>query len=169
MRRALVIFLTSFLLWALVAQVNDALAGWRVYLSVGGLFVVYAALTLPLRDGLVATFLAVLLCDAAAPVAFGTQAILFVTAHTVLFHLRDRLPRDETVSRVLLALLANLAFFLAISFVEVTRSPSPAAAWTRLLADLVCSQLFLALVAPWFFALQTRALEFAPARRDEIG
>jgi hypothetical protein len=33
----------------------------------------------------------------------------------------------------------------------------------------VCSQLFLALVAPWFFALQTRALEFAPARRDEIG
>jgi hypothetical protein len=29
----------------------------------------------------------------------------------------------------------------------------------RLLADLVCSQIFVALVTPWFFALQARTID----------
>ena len=169
MRRTFVIFLTLLLLWTLVAQVNHALAGLRVYLFVGGLYVIYAALMLPLRAGLAASLLGGLLCDATTPVWFGTHLFLFAAAHAVVFHLRTRLPRDDTVARVIVALLANLAIFLLFSFTQIGAAPSPAAAWSRLIADLVGSQVFLALIAPWFFALQARALVLARAeQRDNL-
>ena len=65
-----------------------------------------------------------------------------------------------------MALLANLALFLMFSFIQIARSPAPAVAWPRLIADLACSQIFLALVAPWFFALQLRAVTLAGSSRD---
>jgi rod shape-determining protein MreD len=167
MRRAAVIFLTLFLLWAVTAQVNDALAGWNVYLFAGGLFVTYAALMLPLHAGFAAIFLGGLVCDATTPVAFGTHALLFATAFAIVFQVRDRVPRKDTVARVVVALLANLAIFLVLSFDQTGRAPVSAALWTRLLADLLSSQLFVLLVAPWFFALQTRALDLAQAARGE--
>jgi rod shape-determining protein MreD len=165
-RPALVTALTLALLWALVAQVNHALTDIRVYLFVGGLFVTFAALRLPLRVGLGAVFLSGLICDANAPVSFGTHALLFAAAHAVVFHLRDRLPRDDTITRVIVALLTNLAVFLIFSFIQIAQSPSPAAAWPRLIADLACSQCFLALIAPWFLALQQQTLVLTGATRD---
>ena len=108
-----------------------------------------------------ATGLAGLLCDASTPVPFGTHLLLFAAAHTVIYNLRDRVPRDQTGTRVIIALLANLGLFLVFSFFLIGRSPAPAEVWPRLIFDLACSQVFLALVAPWFFALQTRALELA--------
>ena len=59
------------------------------------------------------------------------------------------------------ALLANLALFLVLSFFLVARLPVPAAAWPRLIVDLICSQLLIAAIGPWFFALQTGALEIS--------
>jgi len=169
MRRTLVIFLTLLLLWTLVTELNHALTGLRVYLFVGGLFVTYAALMLPLGVGLAASLLGGLLFDATTPVWFGTHVLLFAAAHVVVFHLRTRLPREDTVARVVAALLANLAIFLLFSFSQIGQSPSPSAAWQRLIADLVSSQVFLALVAPWFFALQARALVLARAeQRDNL-
>jgi len=161
MRPALATFLTVLLLWALVAQANHALAASHVYLFVGGLLVAQAALELPLHFGMAVSLLAGCVCDANALVPFGTHALLFAGAHAVLFNLRDRMPHDETAGRVVIALFANLALFLALSFLEIDRSPAPAASWLRLFADLACSQIFLALVAPWFFALQSRAIELA--------
>ncbi len=161
MRPALASFLTVVLLWALVAQANHSLAASHVYLFVGGLLVAHAALALPLRSGMAVSFLAGCLCDANALIPFGTHALLFASAHAVLFNLRDRLPHDEVAGRVVIALFANLALFLALSFLEIDRSPSPAASWLRLFADLACSQVFLALIAPWFFALQARAVAWA--------
>jgi rod shape-determining protein MreD len=160
-RRWLIIFLCLSLLWLVTAQFNHYLAVWRVYLFLGGLFVTYAALQLSLRSGLAATGLAGLLCDASTPVPFGTHLLLFAAAHAVIYHLRDRVPRDQTGTRVIIALLANLGLFLVFSFFLIGRSPAPAEVWPRLIFDLACSQVFLALVAPWFFALQTRALELA--------
>jgi rod shape-determining protein MreD len=159
MRNATVTFLAQMLLVCLVAQLNHALAGAHVYLFVGGLLITYSALTLPCHAGLAASFLVGCACDAAAPIPFGTLALLFATAHTIVFHLRDRLPREDTTGRVIIALLANLGLFLVLSFFLIGRSPAPSAAWTRLFADLVASQVFLALIAPWFFALEVRALE----------
>jgi len=167
MRRTLVTFLTLLLLWVVVAQVNHVLDG-HAYLFAGGLLVAYAALQLPLRDGLAAVLLAGLLCDAGAPVPFGLHTLLFAAAHAVVFNIRDHLPREETVARVVVALLVNLALFLVLSFALVGRGPAPAAVWPRLIFDLVCSQVFLALIAPWFFALQARSLVLAGAERDSL-
>jgi len=168
MRRVLVLFATSVLLWALIAQLNHALTDLRVYLWCGSLFVLYAALMLPLGAGFAVSLLGGLLCDASAPVAFGTHTLLFATAHAVIFHLRDNLPREDTVGRIVIALLANLGLFLVFSFIQIGRSPAPAAVWPSLLADLVGSQVFVVLVAPWFFALQHHALLLARAERPTL-
>ena len=161
MRRALVTFSTLVVLWAAVSELNHALAPLHVYLWIGGLFVTFSAITLPLSGGLIATMMAGFLFDATDPVAFGTHALLFAAAHVVLFNMRDRIPRDETASRVIIALLTNLALFLVFSFIQIARLPAPAAVWPRIIFDLVCSQVFLALIAPWFFAFQAGALEIA--------
>ena len=161
MLRITLIFLSTLLLWAVTAQLNHALAPWRLYVFVGALAVTLPALTFSLRSGLFASFLGGLLFDSVAPVAFGTHALLFALTHAVVFNFRDRVPRDDTLSRVLIALFANLGLFLVFSFTQVTRSPAPASLWPRLFADLACSQVCLALIAPWFFAIQSRALALA--------
>ena len=168
MRRTLVTFLTLLLLWVIMGQVNHALSGAHVYLFVGGLFVTYAALQLPLRDGLAAVLLAGLLCDSGAPVPLGLHLLLFAAAYAVVANIRDHVPREETVARVIVALLLNLGLFLVISFVLVGRSPAPGAVWPRLILDLVCSQVFLALIAPWFFALQAHTLVLTRVERDTL-
>lgn len=168
MRRILVTFLTLLLLWVVVGEVNHALSGVHVYLFVGGLFVTYAALQLPLRHGLAAVMLIGLLADAHAPVRFGLQSLLFAISYVIIFNIRDHVPREETVARVFVALLTNLGVFLVFSFALIGRSPSPGAIWPRLFFDLLCSQVFLTLIAPWFFALQARALILANVERDSI-
>ena len=159
-RRWMIPLATMLLLWWVVAEVNHYLAPHGVYLFVGGLLVTFAALRLRLRHGLPATLLAGLAIDAVEPgVPFGTHFVLFAVVHVLLFHVRTRLPRAETVIGVVTALFANLALFLALSVVALGDHPAPGGAWLRLLADLGWSQLFIAAIAPWFFALQARALE----------
>ena len=167
MRRTLVLFASLILLWTIVALVNDALAELRVYLFVGGLFVTFAALTQPRRTGLAASILMGLLCDANTPVIFGTHMLLFAAAHVTLHHVRDRVPREDNISAIVVALLTNLALFLVFSFDQIRASPAPIAMWPRLVADLVCSQVFIVLVTPWFIALQAGALALAQVPRDE--
>jgi len=161
MRRALVIFTTLILLWSVLTELNHALSPWHVYLWIGGLFVTYSALTLALRPGVLSTLSAGMIFDAAAPIPFGTHTLLFAAAHVIIFNIRDRVPRDETVARVVIALLANLALFLVLSFFLIARLPAPAEAWPRLIVDLICSQLLIASIGPWFFALQAGALEIS--------
>jgi rod shape-determining protein MreD len=161
MRRTLVLFATLALLWLLVAQANHYLAVWHAYLYVGGLFVAYAALYAPLRDGLVATILGGLLCDASTPAAFGTQMLLFTLAFLAIYRIRDRVPREENLVRVLVALATNLGLFIAFSVSQLGRTPPPGGVWWRLICDLFYSEAVILLIAPWFFALQTRALQLA--------
>ena len=158
-RRWLIPFAAMMLLWWLVAQVNHYLAARGVYFFVGGLLVTFAALRLSLRHGLLASLLAGLAIDAVEPVPFGTHLLLFAAVHVTLYHLRSRFPREETVTGVVTALFANLALFLVLSMVMLNDHPAPGSAWLRLMVDLGCSQLLVAAIAPWFFALQQRALE----------
>jgi rod shape-determining protein MreD len=158
-RRWLIPFATTLLLWSLVGQLNHYLAPYGAYLFVSGLLVTFAALRLSLRNGLAATLLTALAVDALEPVPFGTHFVLFGLMHVVLFHLRTRFPREELIFGVVVALLANLGLFLGLSFVTLGDPPASGAAWLRLFADLGWSQLFIVAVAPWFLALQQRALE----------
>lgn len=161
MRRTLVVCATLLLLWTLASQLNHLLSGWRVHVFVGALYIVHAALMLPRRTGLISSTFAGLVCDATTPVVFGTHLLLFVAAHATVVHLRDRLPREDTLGRVVITLLLNLGLFLVFSFTQIHHSPAPAAIWPRLLIDLLVSQVLLSLITPWFLALQARALVLA--------
>jgi len=161
MRRTLALFFTSYLLWALVSQINHEISGWRVSLFFGGLFVVFPALRLKRNEGLLVAFASGLLFDVNAPIWFGCHALLFSAAYLFVFHFRSRVPREESLIGAVIALLANLGIFLGISFGAFRDLPVNANIWPRLLTDLLISQVFLASIAPWFLALQARALEIA--------
>jgi rod shape-determining protein MreD len=156
--RWLIVFAANLLLWWLTGMLNDRLAGVAVHVYAGGLFVAYAALRLDRRHGLAAIVLTGLVLDAAAPVPFGTSVVLFGLIHATLLYGRQQLPREGAVFGVVVALLANLFLFIALSFLLVGANPRPAGAWLRIFADLLASQGFILLVAPWFLALQDRAM-----------
>jgi rod shape-determining protein MreD len=160
MRRILALFLTALLLWAAVALANNALAPLHVTLFAAGLYMTYAALFVPLGDGLAASLLAGAVCDANAPVPFGTHALLFATAHVLIFAYRDRLPGDQPAGRAGVALLANAVLFIALSALQPAAAQPRA--WPRLAADLGCSEALVGLAAAWFFALQEKTLSFVP-------
>jgi rod shape-determining protein MreD len=160
-RASAVLFLSLYLLHALVAEANDALSGMHVWIFAGGLYVVYAALMFPLREGIAATLLAGLACDAATPLPFGTHTFLFVFCHLVLFQLRERIQRHETVVRVVIALFLNAGMFIAIALVEALRGSGGHA--LKLMGDLGVSEAVVALAGPWFFALQAASLKLARA------
>jgi rod shape-determining protein MreD len=163
MRGAGILFLTLYVLRALVAEANSALSGLHVWLFAGGLFVAYSALAFPFRSGFTASVLGGLMCDSVSPVPFGTHAALFGTAHVIVYNLRERIQRDDTVVQVTVALLVNLALFLALSFGQHRHVPAGATVWPRLLSDLVWSEIAVAAAAPWFFALQAASLELGRA------
>jgi rod shape-determining protein MreD len=163
MRGCLVLFLTLYVLRALVAEANTALSGLHVSLFAGGLYVAYAALQMPFAPGFTASVLGGFLCDAMSPVSTGTHAALFAAAHSVVYNMRERLQRDETVVRVAVALVVNGFLFAAFSAMRARFSHGGVGAWPRMLADLTWSEAAIALAAPWFFALQLRSLELARA------
>jgi len=163
MRGTITLFVSLLLLQALLGQANHELAPLHICVFAGGLFVPYAALMMPLGQGMAASILGGMICDAAAPVAFGTHTLLFASAHGLLYHLRARFPRDDPTVQLWAALAANLAFYLFLSYLTVGRSPARGQAWPRLVADLAWSEIAVACVAPWFFALQARILQVAKA------
>ena len=168
MRGTVALFLTLYLLRALVAEVNNSLSCLHIWLFAGGLFVAYSALMMPFRPGFVATLLAGLLCDSVTPAPYGTHAFLFSAAHIIVFNLRERMQRDDTAVRVIAALLINAGLFLALTFVRIRVAHGGAAAWPRMLSDLAWSEVAIAVAAPWFFALQLRTLEIARANLSRL-
>ena len=154
-----IVFGANLLLWWLVGLANNYLANFAVHLYVGGLFVVYAALRLDRKHGLIAIVLTGLLIDAVEPVPYGTSLLLLGLVHATLLYGRQRFPREGAVFGVVVALLANLFLVIALSFLLVGANPRPASAWLRIFADLLASQLLLLVITPWFLALQDRAME----------
>jgi rod shape-determining protein MreD len=163
MRRTLVFFLTQLLLWALVSQVNHELSPWGVSLFIGGLFVGFSAMHFDRREALVGAFAAGFLHDVGTPLPFGTHALAFAAAVVFIQHVRHRLNRHEGLITVMVILIANLGLFLVVSAVAVRGLPDSAGLTSRVFSDLVVSQVTLALIAPWFLALQAKSLELAGA------
>jgi len=157
--RWVIVTAANLLLWWLLGMVNDRLAGSAVHLYVGGLFVSYAALRLDRKHGLIATVLTGFLLDAAEPVPFGTSVVLFGLIHATLLYGRQQFPREGAVFGLVVALLANLFLFIALSFLLIGANPRPGEAWLRVFVDLLASQVFILLLGPWFLALQDRAME----------
>lgn len=167
-RHSLLLLAASLLLGVVLSQINHYLADWQMSVWCGGLFVACLGLRLPYRTGAVVAFVAGLLLDANAPVAFGTQGILLLAGHALVFTLRARAPRDDTLVGVMIALITNLALFLALGFARIGNSPLPAETWMRSFADLLLSQLLIALIGPWYFAVQKRLLQLGGADLREL-
>ena len=161
MKRALLVFMTLVLLWTITGLINQSLAGLHLHVFLGGLYITYAAVALDPLPGLIAVLLGGAVCDAHSPTAFGTQMLWFAAAHAFLRQLRDRIPHEETVGRVAIALICNLGLYLVMSFGWVAEAGNPSAYWTRAFCDLIVSQVVLVLIAPWFFALQERTAAYA--------
>lgn len=157
--RWFIAFGANLLLWWLVGLANNYLANFAVHLYVGGLFVVYAALRLDRKHGLIAIVLTGLLIDAVEPVPYGTSLLLLGLVHATLLYGRQRFPREGAVFGVVVALLANLFLVIALSFLLVGANLRPGSAWLRIFADLLASQLLLIVITPWFLALLDRAME----------
>lgn len=166
--RWLVVFGSNLLLLWLGGLANHYLSQFAflwfehcsVSLYLGGLLVTYAALRLDSRNGWISTLLTGLAYDSLSALPFGTSVVLFGLVHAVLLHGRQRFPREELVFTIVVALLANLFLFTAISFFLVGNNPRPANAWFRLFADLLVSQCVIALVTAWFLALQNSVFAF---------
>lgn len=161
MRSAVALTFTLFLLAILLAQLNHAISGWGLYVWLGGLFITHAALAPSARAGRTAAFLGGLILDSTTPVAFGTHALLFAVGYTLVFRLRDRVAREENTTRIVLALVVNLVLFLVFSFLQSRQIPISATFWSRTAVDLLCSQVVVVIITPWFCALQARTLDLA--------
>ncbi len=159
--RWLIVTLANLLLWWLTSLTNHYLADLAVHLYLGGLLVAYGALRLDAKHGLTATVLTALLVDAAEPVPYGTSLFLFSAIHATVLYGRHRFPREGAVFAIVVALLGNLFLFIALSFLLIGANPRPASAWLRVFLDLAVSQGVIALIGPWFIALQDQAMELA--------
>lgn len=156
--RWIVIVLANGLLVFVGGQLNHYLAHLPVSLFLYGLCLPVAGLRLRFRPGFIAMFLSGLVIDAARPVPFGSTALLLSALFTGWHAVRTRLPREGVAAAVLGALLANVVIFLAQ---PLLLGPSVALASTtasRVLVDLLCSQVAIVLLGPWFCALQEQAL-----------
>ena len=166
--RWLVVFGCNLLLLWLCGLANHWLAHFSflwidhctVSLYLGGLLVTYAALRLDSRHGWASTLLTGLAADSSGALPFGTSLVLFGLIHAVMLHTRQRFPREELAFAIVVALLANLFLFMAISFLLIGENPRPASAWVRLFFDLLASQITIVLLTGWFMALQNTVFIF---------
>ena len=159
-----VVILCGLLLWVITAQINHHLAVWHMGIFTGGLMLAYPALRFRSRHIWRVALPLGLWMDAASAVSavpFGTHAALFVLAGIIIHQKRGHKPRADTATGVIAAVLSNAVLFIAVSIVPAFRVVSQPGVIVTLLVNLVASSVFVVLVAPWFFALQTRALALA--------
>jgi len=96
--------------------------------------------------------------DALGPTVFGSSAIILAAGLLAIRGLRHRLLRDSTSTHFAVALLANLVLFVAQPMLAGSITAYEAPTPVRIVVDLALSQILLACLAWWFFALQERAL-----------
>jgi hypothetical protein len=155
--RWIVVVLANLLLVFLGNQINHHLAVFPVSVFLIGMALPIAGLRLRYPHGLAAMFLSGLLADAGRPVPFGSTALILSALFTIWHSIRTRLPREGAAPAVVGALLANLILFLAQPVLLHLPMRSHEL-WHRAVIDLLASQLFVALLADWFLALQEQAL-----------
>ena len=157
-RQWLLTFLSLFLLWVIVTQLNHYLSAWHMYVFAGALYVTFTALRLPARGGLFISAVAGLLCDANSAVPFGTHLLLFTTAHALISKAHHRIPASDPTTQLVVALIANFVLYTVLAVIMTVKAPLLGNLWPRMLFDLLLSQLFIVLVGPWYFSLQSRIL-----------
>ena len=151
----------GLLFTGLVQQLNHSLGPWGFSLWISGLLIAFPALRLAPQQGFNACFILGLVVDASTPLPFGLNAFLFAISHLVIVRIRGRFASSEALLGTVVALINNLVLYVIVTFIVISRAPDAPFSGLRLLTDLIASQLFIAIVAPWFFAVQENCLRFA--------
>ena len=157
-RRTLIILATNGLLYFLLNQINAVLAPLSLHLSLDGLYLLFAALYMKTRQGLLVCLITALAVDATLPVSFGTHAILYCGALAFLLRSRSLLRRENARHVVFSALWSNFFIMLGLSLLAGKGMLGQTDFWLRFLADLAFSQLLLALLACWWVDAQRKTL-----------
>ena len=167
MLRVLILFATQLLLWTILVVTNHQLAAWQLTIHAGGLFVVFAGLSMGPREGLWAALLSGLLLDAGSPNPFGQQALLHGILFTLLLQYRPRLAHRETSVQVFVTLVINLLLYLLQYVLNYGVIADVGIQWERFFWDLAVSELVVGLCCPWLLSLQAKAVALAtPAGFD---
>lgn len=148
----------NLLLMYVAMQANHYLAALPASVFLFGLPIGFAALRLSLGQGLAASAATGLFYDTLTPFPLGTALIFFSIAFTVIYAIRSRFHREEAFSSIIVVLLANLFLFAAFSGVATVMTGSPGYP-SSLIADLLISQILIAVICGWFFSFQMALLE----------
>ena len=158
LRQPLILIACGIVLWTITAQINHYLAPWHLNLFTGGLVLAFPALRLPWRDTWRIALPLGLWHDAASAATFGAYTMLFLLAAALIHRFRTRMPRTDTIAGIITAILANTGIIVLLSIALAIRVPIPDGIVWTLALNIILSAIFIALVAPWYFALQTQAL-----------
>jgi len=156
--RWLIVVGGNLLLMYLALQANHYLAGIPASVFLFGLPIGFAALRLTLGQGLAASAMTGLFYDTLTPFPFGTALIAFSITFTIIFAVRSRFHREETFSSIIVVLLANLFLFATMSGIATTTTGGPGYP-TRLISDLLISQILITALCGWFFSFQMAFLK----------
>jgi hypothetical protein len=152
-------------------ELNNAFSSTALSVFTAGLPVAFAALRLDFSSGWKSVLLLGLLADALAPVRFGMHALAFLAVFMLIFRMRQRVPRDETLVGTVFAIGANALLFATLCLTLVWRNPAPNRLIGRMLSEAGLSSLLILILAPWFFSFTSHLLAWAGAnlRRDQRG
>lgn len=159
--RWFVAFGGSFIFIVAFGQINHHLAhtpliGGTVYLFTVGLPVAFAALRLSLGQGLATTLATTLLAEAGLPLGHGVIILPAVACICLTHALRVNFNRLNPSSAIVVTLAINLVLMVGITL--ATRVSTPADYWGRMAADILLSQVVVALLTGWFFSAQIALL-----------
>ena len=160
--RWLVVLAGNLVFLFLVGQVNHylsstpllGLARGQVYLFMLGLPLAFIALRLNLVPGVAATVVTALAFESLVPLPPGVLMIAATACVSVTFALRAHFNRFESSTGLFVAVLINLVLLLTVTAAMAGHGVS----LTRVVIDLLLSQLALTALTGWFFAAQTALL-----------
>lgn len=165
-RQVAIIFLTNALLLWILQMVNHALTPLKFQLILPGVLITLAALNLRHSSALLCAGLTGLWIDAVHPSPFGFFAMLFLMATYALFRIRRQWHREQRRKAYGLCHLVNLSIVVAAGLLLAGPAILNAAYWLRLSMDLAASHLVLLAIAPWFFSLQLKSLQWGGVDLD---
>ena len=141
------LFVTHFLLWLIILQVNDVLGGWQVALHAEVLWFLFPAVFLPFGLSLGFGLIGVLLLGAASPAPLSSALVTGILLWGTGTVLRPRLLRHRGVY---LSILAGLAQVIVVLGWSLLRWPPDVPLGTyalRIAADATVSGLIVGLGA----------------------
>ena len=156
--RWIIPFAANLLLAMIAREFNHYLAPVSVSVLIVGLALPVPALRLTTGPALLALTLTGLAIDATTPAAFGSTSAMLVIGLLILRAFRQRLVRDSFVTHLAAGLGMNLVLFIAQPFFAGGIQAYDTPTISRVLVDMIASQVVVAALAWWFFALQERAL-----------